>query len=116
VSETQVASPPPPPAPHTPEPLLTPAQTSSLLDLVVYERVLECVDLDALVRIEVALMSTVADVAGVSTHQASYAAKSMIDRALLRLPSHARAYLRVVEAMRCHHCGCTKCDCEAELA
>jgi hypothetical protein len=111
VTETQVASPPPPPGPHTPEPLLTPSQASSLLDLVIYERVLECVDLDALVRVEVALMSTVADLAGISTHQASYAAKSMIDRALLRLPSHARAYLRVVEAMRCDDCGCTRCDC-----
>ncbi len=106
----------PPPLPPPPlragEPLLDPAQAASLLDLVVYERVLECVDLDALARVECALMSTVADVAGISPRQASYTAKSMVDRALLRLPSHVRAYLRAVDALRCDDCGKDRCACD----
>ncbi|HEY0193547.1 MAG TPA: hypothetical protein VGC42_20660 [Kofleriaceae bacterium] len=114
------ASPAPPapapasPPPTRPEPLLEPAQAASLLDLVIYERVLECIDLDALARVEHALMSTVAELAGVSPHQASYTAKSMVDRALLRFPSHARAYLRVVDALRCTDCGHDRCACDAD--
>ena len=94
------------------EPMLSPTQASSLLDLMIYERVLECVDLDALSRVEQGLMSTVSDVVGMSPQQASYAAKSMIDRSLLRLPSHARSYLRVVEALQCDDCEGDPCSCD----
>ena len=91
--------------------MLSPIQASSLLELMIYERVLECIDLDALYRVEQGLMSTVSDVVGVSLEQASYAAKSMIDRSLLRLPSHARSYLRVVEALHCDDCEGDPCSC-----
>ena len=87
---------PPPGVPPLP-PLLTPAQAAVLLDQVIYEQVLECVDLDALYHVAQSLDSMIGEVDGVPDAQVAELARSMIDRALLRLPDDLRGYLRVSE-------------------
>jgi hypothetical protein len=78
-------------------PLLTSAQAASLLDQVVYEQVLECIDLDALYRLEQSLTMLVGEVDGVSADRIGELATAMLDRALLRLPDDVRRYLRAAD-------------------
>jgi hypothetical protein len=66
-----------------------------LLDQVIYEQVLECVDLDALYRLEQSLTMIVADFERDADHAAGVA-KAIIDRALLRIPDDIRSYLHAV--------------------
>jgi hypothetical protein len=75
-------------------PLLTPAQAAALLDQVVYEQVLECVDLDALYRLEQSLTLLVGEIDGVSGDRPCDLVTAMLDRALLRLPDDLRRSLR----------------------
>jgi hypothetical protein len=86
----------PPGVPPLP-PLLTPVQAAALLDQVIYEQVLECVDLDALYRVAQSLDSMIGEIDGIPDHQVGALASSMIDRAVLRLPDDLRGYLRVSE-------------------
>ena len=90
-------------------PLLTPAQASALLDQVVYEQVLECIDLDALYRLEQSLALLVRDIDGVPGDQICALATAMMDRALLRLPADLRRYLGAAAWPRT---GCELCDDE----
>ena len=78
-------------------PLLNPAQAASLLDQVVYEQVLECIDLDALYRLEQSLTMLVGEVDGVSADRIGELATALLDRALLRLPEDVRRYLRAAD-------------------
>ena len=76
-------------------PLLAPAQAAILLDQVIYEQVLECVDIDALHRLEQSLTMIVADFEG-DADRAGDVAKAIIDRALLRIPDDVRSYLHAL--------------------
>lgn len=103
----------PPGVPPLP-PLLTPAQAAVLLDQVIYEQVLECVDLDALYHVAQSLDSMIGEVDGVSDDHVGELTRSILDRALLRLPDDLRGYLRVSEwAARD---ACILCESEARQA
>jgi hypothetical protein len=87
--------------------LLAPHQAAVLLDEVIYEQVLACIDLEALYQLEQSLTMTVADFEGAGDRAADLA-KALVDRALLRLPDDVR---------RCLHAfghppfaGCELCD------
>jgi hypothetical protein len=100
----------PPGVPPLP-PLLTPIQAAVLLDQVVYEQVLECVDLDALYRVAQSLDTMIGEIDGIADDQVGELARSMLDRALLRLPDDLRAYLRVSEWTARENC--VLCQAEA---
>jgi hypothetical protein len=75
-------------------PLFTPPQAAALLDQIIYEQVLESVDLDALYRLEQSLTMMVGELHGVPFAQATESAKAVLERCLLRLPDDIRRYLR----------------------
>jgi hypothetical protein len=103
----------PPGVPPLP-PLLTPVQAAVLLDQVIYEQVLECVDLDALYHVAQSLDTMIGEIDGIADDRVSELARSMLDRALLRLPDDLRAYLRISEwASRD---ACVLCESEARQA
>jgi len=62
---------------------------------VIYEQVLDCVDLDALYQLEQSLTMIVADFED-DSDRACDVAKAIIDRALLRLPDDLRSYLHAI--------------------
>jgi hypothetical protein len=86
-------------------------QTAILLDQVVYEQILACVDLDALYSLEQSITLLAGDLDGIGPDRAAELAKTMLDRALLRLPDDMRRYLRAVSWMACD--GCEICDPDA---
>lgn len=96
--------------PSCPAPLVTPAQAAVLLDQVIYEQVLECVDVDALVELEHSLTMMVEELDGVDPDRACELAARMLDRAILRLPDDIRRYLRAAVLLSS---GCELCDEEA---
>ena len=91
-------------------PLLTPAQASTLLDQVLYEQVLECIDLDALYRVEQSLVMLVGELDGMDEARIAATATAMLDRALLRLPENMRGYLH---ASSWPFEGCAMCEQDA---
>jgi hypothetical protein len=103
----------PPGVPPLP-PLLTPIQAAALLDQVVYEQVLECVDLDQLYHVAQSLDSMIGEIDGVPDAHVSELARSILDRALLRLPDDLRGYLRVSELAARE--DCILCQAEARQA
>jgi hypothetical protein len=90
---------------------MTPAQAQVLLDQVIYEQVLACIDLDALVRLEHSLTMIVGELDGIPDDRVCELAKSMLDRALLRLPDDVWCYLRADDGPPGE--GCAVCDEEA---
>jgi hypothetical protein len=102
------------PIPATPPALLGADQTTRLLDDVVYEQVLACVDLDALYQLEQSLTLLAGQLDGVDPDHAADLAKAMLDRGLLRLPDDMRRYLRAVDFLACD--GCELCEAEARQA
>jgi hypothetical protein len=100
-----------PTTPSASNTLLTGDQASDLLDRVVYEQVLECIDLDELFHLEQSLALTAGDLPGMSHERATELARSTLDRAFRRLPDDIRNYLRAVEALTCE--GCELCEEEA---
>ena len=95
-------------------PLLTPAQAAALLDQVVYEQILECVDLDALYHVAQSLDTMIGEVEGIPDDRVGELARSILDRALLRLLDELRGYLGVSEwASRD---DCVLCQAEAREA
>jgi hypothetical protein len=95
---------------EAPAPLLPPAHAAVLLDEVIYEQVLECVDLDALVRLERSLVLMIGEIDDVSDDRARDLAMSMIDRAVVRLPDDVRGYLKVANLLSL---DCELCDEES---
>jgi hypothetical protein len=95
-------------------PLLAPAQAALLLDQVIYEQILECVDLDALYHVAQSLDTMIGEIDGIPDDRAAELARSMVDRALLRLPDDLRAYLRVSEWASRE--DCVLCQTEARQA
>jgi hypothetical protein len=90
-------------------PLLTPVQAQVLLEQVLFEQVLECLDLDAIYRLEQSLTMMVGELDGVVEDKASDTTKAMLDRALLRLPENIRGYLNMTNLLRSH---CELCEAE----
>ena len=86
-------------------PLIAPHQAAVLLDQVIYEQVFECIDLDALYRLEQSLTMIVADF---DRERAADLAKGIIDRALLRIPDGVRSYLHALGGPP--FTGCDLCD------
>ena len=76
----------------------TPAQAARLLDEVIYEQVVECIDLDALCRLEHSLTLLVGELDGISDDRVCETAKAMLNRALRRLPDDVWRYLRPGDA------------------
>jgi hypothetical protein len=95
------------PHPAGSAPLLAPHQAAVLLDQVIYEQVLACIDLEALYQLEQSLTMTVADFEG-DGDRAADLAKALVDRALLRLPEDVRRYLHAVSGPP--FAGCELCD------
>ena len=108
-----MTSQPQPPPPSQP-PALEAGQTASLLDQLVYEQVLACVDLDGLYSLEQSITLMAGDLDGVGPDRAADLAKAMLDRALLRLPDDMRRYLRAADFLACD--GCVLCEAEARQA
>jgi hypothetical protein len=98
------------PHPAASTPLLAPHQAAVLLDEVIYEQVLACIDLEALYQLEQSLTMTVADFEGAGDRAADLAS-ALVDRALLRLPDDVRRYLHAFGHPP--FAGCELCD-EAE--
>ncbi|HEY5945746.1 MAG TPA: hypothetical protein VIV40_09655 [Kofleriaceae bacterium] len=90
-------------------PLLAPDHASKLLEDVLYERVLGCVDLRALFMVEVDLWVALSECEVADAEAAKRVAKEMIDRALRRLPDEERRYAMV------RPFGSECADCEEEL-
>jgi hypothetical protein len=85
-----------------------------LLDQVIYEQVLECIDLEALYHVAQSLDTMIGEVEGVPDAQVGELARSMIDRALLRLPDDLRGYLCISEWAERENC--MLCEAEARQA
>ena len=71
--------------------MIAPEVASKLLDDVVYERVLGCIDLDALFQFEQELWSIIGETEN-DDDKIGDLAKEMIDRAFARLPDEPRRY------------------------
>jgi hypothetical protein len=95
------------PHPAGSTPLLAPHQAAVLLDQVLYEQVLACIDLEALYQLEQSLTMTVADFEG-DGDRAADLAKALVDRALLRIPDDVRRYLHALGHPP--FAGCELCD------
>lgn len=89
-------------------PLLTPAQAQVLLDQVIYEQVLACLDLDALFRLEQSLTTLIGELDGIADDRVCELTKAMLDRALLRLPDDVWCYLRAGDGPPGG--GCAACE------
>jgi hypothetical protein len=86
-------------------PLIAPHQAAVLLDQLIYEQVFECIDLEALYRVEQSLAMIVADF---DSERAADLARDIIDRALLRIPDDVRSYLHALGGPP--FAGCELCD------
>ena len=93
-------------------PLLTPGQAATLLDQVVYEQVLECVDLDALHRVQQSLTMMMGELDGVPDDHVEDMAADMLDRMLARMPRDLRTYLQATNWAPFG--DCELCEDEAE--
>jgi hypothetical protein len=90
---------------HMNIPLLAPDKASKLLDDVIYERVLDCIDLEALLTVEIDLWSALTECGDTEDDEAKEIAKSMVDRALARLPGEDRRYDLINPfGMECRDC------------
>jgi len=89
-------------------PLLTPAQAADLLEHVLFEQILECLDLDAIYRLEQSLTMLVGELEGVPEDKVADTTKAMLDRVLVRLPDNLRTYLNAASWIP----GCVLCEDE----
>lgn len=93
---------------HTP--LIAPEHAAKLLDDVLYERVLDCIDLGKLFLVEVELWVALSECQVAADDEAAKRlAKQMIDRLLRRLPDEERRY----SLMKPFGAECP--DCEEDL-
>lgn len=81
-------------------PLFTPREATALLDQVLYDRVLACIDMDALYELEHTLASTISDLHGQPYPQAAETTRVVLDPYLDRLPDEIRRYLRAGPFLR----------------
>lgn len=102
-----------PPAGAAPAPGLDASQTASLLERLIHEQVLACVDLDELCSLEQSIALLAGELPGVGHDRAAELARAMLDRALQRLPDDVRRYLRAASAA---FDDCELCQAEARQA
>jgi hypothetical protein len=105
---------PSPPAPAPPAQAVAAAQAANLVDRIVHERVLACLDLEALHDLEQSLTLTVGTLDEGHAERAAEVASAIVDRALAQLAGDARRYLAALDFMACD--GCPLCEDEAEEA
>ena len=124
---TRNATPPTPPAPPAPaappappglaappgRPPLPDGEASILLDRLIYEQVVACIDLDELYALEQALTLLAAELDGVDPNRPADLARAMLDAALRRLPDDLRRYL---DAGGPPFDGCPLCEEEAHAS
>jgi hypothetical protein len=72
--------------------LLSPGHAAELLERLIYEQVLETIDLDRLAAIEMQLALELGALEAISDAEMVDIAKSMIDRALALIPHDPRRY------------------------
>jgi len=89
---TRNATPPAPPVPAAP-PVLAAGEATTLLDRLIYEQVVACIDLDELYALEQAITLLATELDGVGPDRAPDLARAMLDAALRRLPDDLRRYL-----------------------
>jgi len=94
----------PGPGPAATTPLLDPAQAGLLLEQVIYERLVELVDFDALYRLEQSLALALFDM--VPQDRVFELARALVDRAWGGLLDDPRRYadLAADEAFACRRC------------
>jgi hypothetical protein len=80
------------------------ADATSLLDRLIYEQVVACIDLEELHALEQALTLVAAELDGFSPDRAAELARAMIDAALRRLPDEVRRYLGDADWLRDQRC------------
>jgi hypothetical protein len=128
---TRAPSPPTPPAPPTPaapaappatppgptappaRPPLSDDEASTLLDGLIYEQVVACVDLDELAALEQTIVLLAGELDGVDPARAAGLATAVVDGALHRLPVDIRRYLDTARLL-CE--GCPLCEEEARAS
>lgn len=122
---TRDASPPTPPTPAAPpatppgpaappgRPPLSDDEASTLLDGLIYEQVVACVDLDELHALEQTLALLASELDGIGPTRAATLATAVIDGALRRLPDDLRRYLDAASLL-CE--GCPLCEEEARAS
>jgi hypothetical protein len=109
---TRNATPPTPPGPPGP-PALAAGDATALLDRLIHEQVVACIDLDELYALEQALTLVAAELDGVGPDRAADLARAMLDAALRRLPDDVRRYLHGIDGLRD---GCPLCEEEARAS
>ncbi len=107
---TRNATPPGPPTPAA----LAAGDAAVLLDRLIHEQVIACIDLDELYALEQALTLVAAELDGVGPDRAADLARAMVDAALSRLPDDVRRYLHDADWLR--HGRCELCEEEARAA
>jgi hypothetical protein len=85
-----------------------------LLDRLIHEQIVACIDLDELVALEQALTLVAAELDGVGPERAADLARAMLDAALRRLPDELRRYLDDADLLR--QGRCELCEEEARAA
>ena len=86
------------------QPLIAADQAGKLLDELVLDRVLGCIDLQALFMVEVDLWVALSECGVANDEDAKLVAKSIIDRALRRVPDDGRRYPSRPFGMDCDLC------------
>jgi len=102
-------------APQPKSPLLEPELASTLLDEVIYEQVLNMIDLDGLFHFEQELWSAL-NACGLEADKVPSMARAMIDRALRRIPEEPRRYLQFGKRVETDMMDCALCEEEARRA
>jgi len=101
----------PPGPPVLPE--LSSREASTLLDRLIYEQIVACVDLDALRALETTIALLAAELDGVGPDRAPALATALLDGALRRLPEDVRHYLDGVDGL---FDDCPLCEDEARAS
>lgn len=97
-------------------PLLTPSQASALLDHVIYDRIAESIDLEAIRGLADTLTLMIADLTGAPLDQVRDIARELVDRAMLRLPSSIMDFLDIAGAEGHGFPDCILCEAEARAS
>lgn len=101
-----------PPTPTTP-PALASGDASTLLDRLIYEQVVACIDLEELHALEQAIALLATELDDVGPDRATDLARALVDAALRRLPDDLRRYL---DAGGPPFDGCPLCEEEARAS
>lgn len=95
-------------------PLVTPTRADALLEAIIHDQVVACIDLAALAAVQQALAALVEEVHGEGQDRAAQVSLALIDQSLGRLASEFAAYLRLDNTLRRR--GCRMCEDEVRSA